>query len=715
MAYINVLAWKCEHVVQWLRGLDDSIYPYCYYFVNNNVNGQKLLNLTVSDLTKLHVEKLGHQEIILEALEKLKNLHHNLDTENLQYLALKLSCKARSLFNELYMQENQLASLYVSSAPLPTTSRQRVNTSTMASVAEVLDALVTILSWLDKPPFGSLEGMIRPAPSAKNPYPAFSESFVSVGIELATNAQRDTFAEKPIEVIKACCKRLAELSDTLIQNLNDPLILQPASLDVASTKKRPGDEDCGLVLDTTWPGTHMVSELRFGSLAHQCGRIQIGDEVVQLNYQTVVGWSTKMVMKALNECDSELILTLKKRPRHLNGCGQIYMKPFRIPARQENTSYFNNLPSPRAELLVAPDITFPLPKRNMTSAPEEFDHKDDDSIDVPDHDNVIFDEDDVDDIDDEVYLPTTSSTKDISPTQSVRSLLLRPRSTPIRRATISAGSPSKYQPYINVSEFLGLFDTAKSNKSNKSNNSDQGSKASSSATSTMHSNDSGCATMYSSSGQDYSPSSKGGRPLTIGPEYINMMEAKIQAEEYINLFSCSTPSSAMSSSSSAVGKRHPPPPPTPPKQPIPKPRLNVSLSREPSSGDDSSTSSSKKKRPVPQPRSVIPKSASMTSTRMVSMSSEVQPVPSPSFKSFKKYPASTPDLVELPKAPLTATSSSSSSSSSEVDEDNLPPALPKRQSSVNSRRASAGPLTVPYYVSDLMLNQDDQGPLGKTE
>jgi hypothetical protein len=38
----------------------------------------------------------------------------------------------------------------------------------------------------------------------------------------------------------------------------------------------------------------------------------------------------------------------------------------------------------------------------MTSAPEEFDHKDDDSIDVPDHDNVIFDEDDVDDIDDEV-------------------------------------------------------------------------------------------------------------------------------------------------------------------------------------------------------------------------------------------------------------------------------------------------------------------------
>ena len=69
----------------------------------------------------------------------------------------------------------------------------------------------------------------------------------------------------------------------------------------------------------------------------------------------------------------------------------------------------------------------------------------------------IIDEDDDDDIDNEIYLPTSSSTKDISPTQSVRSLLMRPRSTPIRRATISAGSPTKHQPYINVSEVCKVF------------------------------------------------------------------------------------------------------------------------------------------------------------------------------------------------------------------------------------------------------------------
>lgn len=57
-----------------VSGLDDCILPYAHFFLNNNVTGGGLLNLTVDDLYKLHVEKVGHQEIILEALELLKNL-----------------------------------------------------------------------------------------------------------------------------------------------------------------------------------------------------------------------------------------------------------------------------------------------------------------------------------------------------------------------------------------------------------------------------------------------------------------------------------------------------------------------------------------------------------------------------------------------------------------------------------------------------------------
>ena len=172
-------------------------------------------------------------------------------------------------------------------------------------------------------------------------------------------------------------------------------------------------------------------------------------------------------------------------------------------------------------------------------------------------DNTTDSEDEagIDDLDDDVYLPPTSTNKDLSPTQSVRSLILRPRSTPIRRATISAGSPSKHQPYMNVSEIWtsSLYDTA---RSTKSNNSDGASKHSS-ASSTMHSNDSGCATMYSS-GDHFLPVTK-----SPSSQYINMHQDDNPKEDYINLFACST----LASGSAAAGKRHPPPPPLlPPKR-----------------------------------------------------------------------------------------------------------------------------------------------------
>jgi hypothetical protein len=35
-------------------------------------------------------------------------------------------------------------------------------------------------------------------------------------------------------------------------------------------------------------GIHQIGEIKFSSPAHQCGKIEEGDEVVQVNYQTVV-------------------------------------------------------------------------------------------------------------------------------------------------------------------------------------------------------------------------------------------------------------------------------------------------------------------------------------------------------------------------------------------------------------------------------------------
>ena len=196
-------------------GLDNSVLPYVHSFSNHNVNGQQLLNLRPEDLDHLGVSKLGHQEIILEAVEYLRNFHYELDRENLQLLSLRLSCLTHSLFNELSRQ----------------TDSQPVSTQTLADVASIVSAVKPLVCWLDRPPFsGQLE------------YNDKKAELLKLSLEMATCAQRDRFAEKPIEEIRTTCGQMAKLADYIVQDIADPMILQPASLDLATLKKRPGDD-----------------------------------------------------------------------------------------------------------------------------------------------------------------------------------------------------------------------------------------------------------------------------------------------------------------------------------------------------------------------------------------------------------------------------------------------------------------------------------------
>lgn len=62
--YIN----KCYFI-----GLDNVILPYIKYFMDIDINGQKLLDMQPNDLDKIGVRKIGHQELILEAVDLLRN------------------------------------------------------------------------------------------------------------------------------------------------------------------------------------------------------------------------------------------------------------------------------------------------------------------------------------------------------------------------------------------------------------------------------------------------------------------------------------------------------------------------------------------------------------------------------------------------------------------------------------------------------------------
>ncbi|XP_053997154.1 uncharacterized protein LOC128886368 [Hylaeus anthracinus] len=400
MAYVNVAEWKIDQVCEWLKGLDNSVLPYVHSFTNHGVSGQQLLSLRPEDLEHLGVIKLGHQEIILEAVEYLRNFHYELDRENLQLLALRLSCQAHSLQNELCRQ----------------TDSKPVTTQTLSDVASVIMAVKPLVRWLDRPPFsGQLE------------YNDKKADLMKLALEMATCAQRDRFAEKPIEEIRTICGQLAKLADYIIQDITDPMILQPASLDLATLKKKPGD-DLGFYILPSFHGAHQIAEIKFGSAAHQCGKMEEGDEIVQVNYQTVVGWERKNLLELFRESPAEVLLTLKRRPRHTKVYGQIYIKPYRLPSNKKTsytTRWQHNLPSPRPELLTIPDFTMPLP-RHMPKNPSPK------PASILDTVNIL----------DTMIIDSSDSDSEAEPPLSIRLYSTKPRNSVQRRATITGASPT---------------------------------------------------------------------------------------------------------------------------------------------------------------------------------------------------------------------------------------------------------------------------------
>lgn len=169
-----------------------------------------------------------------------------------------------------------------------------------------------------------------------------------------------------------------------------------------------------------------ITDIKYNSPAHTSGKIEDGDEIVQINYQTVIGWQYKKVIQQLQESGPDVLLTLKKRPKHTKIYCQIYMKPYRLPSKKKTLPYrlFDNLPSPRVEFFPSQNFPTPLP---LARVPEK--HMSDDS------DSSCSD-----------ILTPTEPTK--VPDKELRLYLPKPRAVLQRRNTICGDRASGFKDNV---------------------------------------------------------------------------------------------------------------------------------------------------------------------------------------------------------------------------------------------------------------------------
>nr|XP_055027556.1 connector enhancer of kinase suppressor of ras 1 isoform X2 [Misgurnus anguillicaudatus] len=291
-----VTSWSTERVTSWLEGLDAPLQEYS--ISEWKLSGSDLLHLSTARLEKLGVHKIGHQELILDAVEKLCALTYSGGGENVRSLTEKL----RALAHTLQMTIQGRWRVNASDVPSTTTLPQHV----LQAVVDVITAAKGLISLLNRYQFSQQTG-----------YTA-SEKLVTLCKDLDTTVHKETAVfEKEKDVI-SICRQFTAVCDEILTQCPSSLLTHTAQLEsVDLVPVSPGDQ-VGIEITTTGSRNHFVTGTPTESTTEVCEKILAGDEVLQVNGQTVIGWSRENLVKKLEENPSGVTLVLRRLPVFLN-------------------------------------------------------------------------------------------------------------------------------------------------------------------------------------------------------------------------------------------------------------------------------------------------------------------------------------------------------------------------------------------------------------
>ncbi|XP_065600648.1 connector enhancer of kinase suppressor of ras 1 isoform X2 [Cyrtonyx montezumae] len=336
-------AWGPAQSAAWLRGLDAAVQGYP--FEEWGLAGTELLRLSEGALEALGVWRVGHQELLLEAVEQLQALDTELGSTSLRTLTEGLQELAQHA--ETLVMEGSTGGVMSQSPSI----------TLLACIVNVIGAAKRLFSWLNRYLFSTLNDF------------SSTQDIVLLCAQLADVLQTDcSTAERNSQILLICrhivgiCKSIVGCSPpalldcrAMLQHVELALPPMPCGSppDSPSTPTLPPElwgsspaspstlmlspeppgsppaspstptlpcSPLGLEITSTSSCLHFVSKTNLEALAVHRSHILPGDEIVQVNEQVVVGWTRVNLEKKLLEKANGVSLVLKKVPLSLPGC-----------------------------------------------------------------------------------------------------------------------------------------------------------------------------------------------------------------------------------------------------------------------------------------------------------------------------------------------------------------------------------------------------------
>ncbi|XP_077336844.1 connector enhancer of kinase suppressor of ras 2 isoform X4 [Lithobates pipiens] len=286
-----VSKWSPSQVVDWMKGLDDCLQQYIKNFEREKIAGDQLLRITHQELEELGVTRIGHQELILEAVDLLCALNYGLETENLKTLSHKLNASAKNLQNFITGRRR--------SGHYDGKSSRKLPNDFLTSVVDLIGSAKSLLAWLDRychadqDDIDNLKKRWIGHKLDKSPFAAVTDysvtrnNVIQLCLELTTIVQQECTVYETENKILHVCKTLSGVCDHIISLSSDPLVSQSAHLEVVQLANVKPSEGLGMYIKSTYDGLHVITGTTENSPADRCKKIHAGDEVIQVNHQTV--------------------------------------------------------------------------------------------------------------------------------------------------------------------------------------------------------------------------------------------------------------------------------------------------------------------------------------------------------------------------------------------------------------------------------------------
>ncbi|XP_072545011.1 connector enhancer of kinase suppressor of ras 1 [Salminus brasiliensis] len=276
-------------------GLDASLHQYA--FEEWKLGGEDLLQLSSHRLETLGVHKIGHQELILEAVEKLCSLTYSMCGETLRSVTEKLRAVAHSL--QMGVQ-----------------GRWRVNTydgqSATQLPAQVLQVVVELITAAK-----GLFYLLQRYQCTEFIGYSSSKNIITLCTDLGTIVHKDiTVFEKEKDII-AISRQLVAICDEIFTGVPEAVLTHNAQLHSVDLVPISPGEQLGIEITSTASSHHFISGTAAESPAEFSEKILAGDEVIQVNDQIVVGWSRKNLVAKLQENPNGVTLLLRRAPASL--------------------------------------------------------------------------------------------------------------------------------------------------------------------------------------------------------------------------------------------------------------------------------------------------------------------------------------------------------------------------------------------------------------